>query len=162
MVNEAPPYLKYLMDMNVFETPHSGRTLGVHLVKTHDMMVKWGCPDTWCKAGLFHSVYGTEFFTKVTTDRDSVKKAVGEKVETLVYLFCELPKKRISFLINCDYDQNTKMALLAIAAANSLEQGGRSQIAQYMNLLPPRLAENIALTEEELRGPWEVPSANIG
>ena len=84
-----PPYLEYLNRLGVFDTSHSRRSLGEHLIKTHDMMITWDCPSTWCLAGLYHSIYGTAYFThETTTDRDSVREVIGQEAENIVYLFC--------------------------------------------------------------------------
>ncbi len=155
-----PRKLEYLMELGVFKIAHSGRTLGDHLVGTHDWLVKWGCPVTWCDAGLYHSVYGTETFLKVTTEnRDGVQKVIGMKAELLAHTFCESETPRVQFFLqnqsNWAFDQATTYALLAIHAANQLDQGLRTGVQQMLMTLPPKLAENIALSDVEQLGEWE-------
>ena len=145
-----PPYLEYLNRLGVFDTSHGKRSLGEHLIKTHDMMITWDCPSTWCLAGLYHSIYGTAYFThESTTDRDSVREVIGQEAENFVYLFCKLQTSRIENILGGDFDENIKIALLSITAANNLEQGGRSNLRRYFKTMPSLLAEKIIQTEKQ-------------
>ena len=63
-------------------------------------------------------------------------------------------KPRIKNILDSDYDENMKIALLAIVAANRLEQGKRSKIKLYYKTLPPLLAEKILQTENNIFIPF--------
>jgi len=92
----------YLKNHGAGVTPHSGRTLWDHLDGVRGLLERAGAPDYLCHAGLFHSVYGTLSFKKVSvplSKRNEVAALIGEKSERLVWLFSTLP--RPEFLERC-------------------------------------------------------------
>jgi hypothetical protein len=136
-----PEHKAYLLAHGADKTAHSGHTLWNHLNGVHDILRNSKFPDYLCVAGLFHSVYGTQVFKKVTVDRShrtEVKALIGEKSESLVMAFCELlrPKlfesalqQRIQLLpdwmeqLDTAYDKKQFFAdLLALECANLAEQ----------------------------------------
>ena len=84
-------YLGFLKKIYADKVPHAKeRVLLDHLIGTYDMLNEWELPPYVCTAGLFHSVYGNEHFTKKLmkiADRDVLKEMIGEKAELLVYYF---------------------------------------------------------------------------
>lgn len=126
--------LARMADFLVFTTHdvrHSGRKLLDHLLGTHDLLNKWGNNDDVCKAGLFHSIYGTnKFRTKAwpLTDRETIRDLIGARSEWLVFLFCTLDRPS-DFFQEDDFLEYTDALrdLREIEAANLLEQGSRSK-----------------------------------
>ena len=93
------PLVDYLKDIGCDKQKHSGgsRSLLHHLVAVSILLSERGCSDDLCKAGLFHSIYGTAIFKpKMVSleERDKIKDLIGVWAETLVYEFCMLPKDR--------------------------------------------------------------------
>jgi hypothetical protein len=89
------------------ETFHSSRTLNDHLKGTYQLLKLWGNTKSVCFAGLFHSVYGTNYFKTKTleiTERKKIITLIGRKAERLVYLFCLL--KEESFFKNAEIRNN--------------------------------------------------------
>ena len=75
---------------------HSGGTLYEHLVGTYKLLKERGSEEYVCLAGLYHSIYGTQFFKYQTThDRDTIKATIGEDAENLVWLFCNVDRNKI-------------------------------------------------------------------
>jgi hypothetical protein len=73
--------------------PHSGRTFLEHLVGTYDLLESWGADPSVCRAGLFHSIYGTEIFDAgfdPPWTRAEVAKLIGPRAEKLAFLFCNV------------------------------------------------------------------------
>lgn len=71
-------------------TEHSQSTLLNHLIGTHDILKDWGCPPNICVAGLCHSIYGTESFSKAPAtldNREYVRQLIGNDAESSVYMF---------------------------------------------------------------------------
>jgi len=98
---------------------HSGRDFFEHLKGTHDLLRDWGNPEYLCLAGLFHSIYGTQFFKHKTLSleqRDALIDLIGVKAEALAYLFCTQDRRKF-----------TDGELLEIEAANLIEQHGLSE-----------------------------------
>lgn len=120
---------------------HSSCSLRDHLIATCFILEQWQLPLDVCKAGLFHSLYGTETFGGVQIkDRGRVKAAIGEVAEQYVYWFCCL--ERDSLLNNLSDSKEISIkdrftgekifltreqcsVMFQILAANFLEQGPR-------------------------------------
>lgn len=64
----------------------------------HDLLERWGAAPSLCRAGAFHSVYGTATFEAVTVDsaeRPWVREVIGPEAEQLVFLFCFGDRRRL-------------------------------------------------------------------
>jgi hypothetical protein len=81
-------------------------------------------------AGLYHAVYGTEYYEFQALDRSEVRTQIGEYAEQLVWEFCKI-KDRFDSLINNknNYSEQIRKDLLMIEMANLLDQNqnGRHQ-----------------------------------
>jgi len=85
--------LKYLQEVGAGNKSHGKGTLLDHLQKTYNTLVEEEQDEDVCFAGLFHSVYGTQYFTHETTnDRAAVKELIGKRAERLAWLFCNLDR----------------------------------------------------------------------
>lgn len=128
-----------LQSLDAHRIPHSRRSLAEHLVGTRDLLRSWGNDDAVCRAGLFHSIYGTRVFNIRCADfssRKMVRDVIGEAAESLAYLFCIADRDsffsgaRTSPHVIRDGVGNTDLAitrrvlasLLEIEAANIVEQ----------------------------------------
>lgn len=69
---------------------HSGKTFYQHLFNVYSALLSLNLPQPVCDAGLFHSIYGTEFyaFQNKEVTRGVVKGIIGDYSESLVYVFC--------------------------------------------------------------------------
>ena len=88
--------IQYLLSLELDKVDHSGSSLLSHLVGTKNLLDDWGAPEYVCNAGLFHSIYGTEYFSKRKTngnDIDTVRSLIGDKAEYLVWAFCSMVRK---------------------------------------------------------------------
>lgn len=84
--------LSFLTEIGCQELPHSGRTLYDHLKGTASILEDNNRPNYEVKAGLFHSIYGTEIYSKskkIKITRDSVRQIIGNRAEQLAYIFCD-------------------------------------------------------------------------
>ncbi len=99
----------------------------------------WGSRPATCRAGLFHSVYGTQTFDVSLigfSQRCKVRHAIGPRAERLVFLFAVCDRDeffdkigvRKKYLIDTCRKRrilvtpNTVKALIEIEVANILEQ----------------------------------------
>jgi hypothetical protein len=131
--------LDFLESVGTEETEHTHGSLRSHLRGTYDTLAHWGCPEAVCRAGLFHSVYGTEMFQKTTIpldERSAVQTRIGLESERLVHLYALL--RRASLYENLDRgwpyavalrDDSSEplsreefVGLMTIDVANRLEQ----------------------------------------
>jgi hypothetical protein len=135
----ARPFLALLRRYQADATPHSGRHLLDHLAGTYRLLEDWGNPPATCRAGLFHSIYGTNLFTFRSAglaERAVIRAAIGAPAERLAYLFCQTdrPLSLLQALIRGDPALPDRAggtmpitaaelsALLEIEIANFLEQ----------------------------------------
>src|SRR5579885_269454 len=64
-----------------------------HLIGTRRLLASWGARPALCDAGLFHSVYGTEYFEPDrTADRESVTAIIGAEAERIAWLWCNIER----------------------------------------------------------------------
>ena len=136
--------LKMLERFGISTTVHGQTSLISHLRGTHDLLVKWQCSRDTCLAGLCHSIYGTESFSKTPAtldNREYVRSLIGENAERLAYLFGAHIKESLwknldrqsDFSIDDRFSGlSTKIsrddlaALITITLANWLEQRPRA------------------------------------
>src|SRR5688572_21929288 len=74
---------------------HTGRTYLAHLAAVYRLLAEQGYPEDVCRAGLFHSIYGTEKFQGFTLPlerRPQIRALIGERAERLAYLNCALDR----------------------------------------------------------------------
>jgi hypothetical protein len=79
----------YLVRLGIDDVPHSGKSFLAHLIGVCKLMESVGCDAELCRAGIFHSIYGTELFQgfKLPLDRRAeVRDLIGARAERLGYL----------------------------------------------------------------------------
>ncbi len=82
--------LNQLQRFQVSTLSHSGHALIDHLKGTCRILEHWGMADYLCKAGLCHSIYGTESFLRqpaTLENRDYLRSVIGDPAERLAYFF---------------------------------------------------------------------------
>jgi hypothetical protein len=133
-------YLDLLLDLSTNESSHSkGRSLLEHLKGTYELLEQWGNPTDVCVGGLFHSIYGTQYYKVQSADladREHIASVIGSRAEELAFLFCTTD--RVGFFAEADklapllVDTRSKTsvpvtpetldALIEIEVANFIEQ----------------------------------------
>ena len=109
---------------NTVDKPNSGRTFFEHLFNTMLKLEAVKAGEDVCLAGLFHSIYDTEFFSaNLNISRNTVRDLIGEYSEKLVFEFCNL-KNRLQVLLNNEnlYQDKFLKDLLLIERANLMDQ----------------------------------------
>jgi hypothetical protein len=90
--------LRFLRKANTEGMPHGDRALLEHLQGTRQLLVEWEARPALCDAGLFHSVYGTEYYELKAVPlsmRDEVQQLIGEEAESLAWLFCMIRRESL-------------------------------------------------------------------
>jgi hypothetical protein len=90
--------LRFLRKANTEGMPHSDRGLLDHLLGTRQLLVEWEARPALCDAGLFHSVYGTEYYELKAiplTMRNEVQQLIGDEAESLAWLFCMIRRETL-------------------------------------------------------------------
>ena len=98
---QAPPKFVFLKRLTGKRRHHGDVTFYQHLFNVYSILKDQSLPDEICDAGLFHSIYGTEYyqFQNSAVTREVVRGFIGEYAEELVYIFCGFKKDRIGSII---------------------------------------------------------------
>lgn len=103
-----------------------GNSLYHHLIGTAKLLLKYGRPEIEVVCGLFHSIYGTEYYPRaenLNITRNKIRSIVGYKAEKLIHQFCSLQMGRKELLSNDYFDEETLTSLRWVAYCNGVEQG---------------------------------------
>lgn len=141
----------FLESRGAAETGHSGRSLLPHLEATSRLLEGWGAKETLCRAGLFHSVYGSDAFEKAIVEESErllVRRLIGEEAEQLAWLFGRCRQQALvdsadSVPVVLDRVLGVRIAvseqqrrdLCELCVANWLEQRPRLDVASQDQIL---------------------------
>ena len=79
----------YLRELDTANVEHTHGTYLGHNVGVYRDLKAWACSEELCRAGMFHSIYGTEIFQTFSLPLDrrgEVRELIGERAERLAYL----------------------------------------------------------------------------
>src|SRR4051812_20377299 len=85
----------FLVGMGVEQVPHTNKSYLAHLIAVFRSLESQSYPQDVCRAGMFHSIYGTERFQGFTLPlerRDEVRGLIGDRAEHLAYLNCAMDR----------------------------------------------------------------------
>jgi hypothetical protein len=85
----------FLVGMGIEQVPHTHKSYLAHLIAVFRDLESLGCPEDVCRAGMFHSIYGTEKFQGFTLPlerRGEVSALIGDRAEHLAYLNCAMDR----------------------------------------------------------------------
>jgi hypothetical protein len=115
---------EYILELTK-KAKHTGKPFHRHLFSVYKYLKLQNAPEEVCDAGLFHSIYGTEFynFQNNRITREIVRGIIGEYAEELVYIFCT-SKDRFHVIVDNTQGLSPRqvMDLCHIEFANLLDQ----------------------------------------
>src|SRR5579859_4806109 len=85
----------FLLGRGIDQVAHTNKSYLAHLIGVHRLMETQGCTEEVCRAGMFHSIYGTEKFQgfKLPLEsRTEIRALIGERAERLAYLNCAMDR----------------------------------------------------------------------
>jgi hypothetical protein len=85
----------FLVHLGVEQVSHTQKSYLAHLIGVYRDLEARGCGEEVCRAGMFHSIYGTELFQgfKLPLERrPEVRALIGERAERLAYLNCAMDR----------------------------------------------------------------------
>jgi hypothetical protein len=91
MAHDYKRLTDFLIGLGVEKIGHTSKTYLGHLIAVYRFLEAQGCDEDVCRAGMFHSIYGTEKFQGFTLPlerRPEVRALIGERAERLAYLNC--------------------------------------------------------------------------
>ena len=124
---------------------HSNTTFFKHLYNTFRILKNLNQNEDVCLAGLYHSVYDTEFFKAnlSVTDEDIINK-IGEYSNFLVRVFCSENRGDCIYQNTLSVPTSVNKDLLYILYANEVEQSAK--IGRPLNFYS-KIASKIILLE---------------
>ena len=88
--------IDFLKELGTEEIPHSDKPFLAHLISVYKDLQRWGCNLDICRAGMFHSIYGTEKFRRFSIPLDQrprVQELIGERAELLAFWNCFMDRE---------------------------------------------------------------------
>lgn len=79
----------FLVASGTDKVPHTDGVFLAHLIGVYQDLKAWGGDEELCRAGMFHSIYGTERFRRFCLPlerRGEVRDLIGARAERLAYL----------------------------------------------------------------------------
>jgi hypothetical protein len=86
---------EYFQQVGAAEVAHSTKTYLAHAIGVYNDLKKWGCDEEVARAGLFHSIYGTELFQRFTLPlerRGEVRELIGRRAEQIAWMNCAIDR----------------------------------------------------------------------
>jgi hypothetical protein len=109
MANDFKQLTDFLVGIGIEQVPHTHKSYLAHLIAVYRYLKSNGCTEEVCRAGMFHSIYGTERFQGFTSPlerRAELRTLIGERAERLAYLNCAMD--RASFDRALEQDTETR------------------------------------------------------
>lgn len=152
----------FLVALGTDNVPHSGeKGFLAHLIGVYRDLEGWGCDRDVCRAGLFHSIYGTQLFQKFCLPlerRSEVQQLIGERAERLAYVNCVMERSSFDRLITTagpyaienrvsgeviELNEQDFHDLCVVHLCDWLEQVERSQYWDYRRQAYSELADRL-------------------
>ena len=129
-------YINYMIGLGADKIPHRDDNLLAHSTRVSGMLYSYGRSIDEVKAGLFHSIYGTEFqMYKINISRQEVQDVIGENSEHIVNLFCTL-NDRVNTILYCKgLSEPDKTNLRWLEYCNIKDQDPEAQILKEFEML---------------------------
>lgn len=85
----------FLVGLGAEQVGHTHKSYLAHLIGVYRDMEAADCSEEVCRAGMFHSIYGTERFQRFALPvarRPEVRALIGERAERLAYINCAMDR----------------------------------------------------------------------
>jgi hypothetical protein len=158
----------FLVEIGIDQVPHTHKSYLAHLIAVFRDLESLGCPQDVCRAGMFHSIYGTEKFQGFTLPlnrREEVRALIGVRAEYLAYLNCAMDRASFDRAVDSEGEpyrivdrvtsQEVQLGqhdfddLCRVHLIDWLEQVPRSQEWDYRRQAYRRMAERLGGQAEE-------------
>jgi uncharacterized protein YbjQ (UPF0145 family) len=132
--------------------PHTHRSLLDHLTGTFDILASWDSDKDVCRAGLFHSVFGTTSFagTLFADGEAAVRRLIGDRSLAYVRRFASLDTGALASLVTAapasEAAQHERNAIVRLFWSNWLEQRVHADYRTQTEVERDRLLRLLDLT----------------
>jgi hypothetical protein len=103
MDKDYKKFTDFLIGMGIEQIPHTQKSYLGHLIAVFRLLEAEGCSEDVCRAGMFHSIYGTEMFQgfKLPLERRAeVRALIGDRAERLAYVNCAMDRATFDHVIS--------------------------------------------------------------
>lgn len=128
-------YIEYFKNISD-NINHGNSNYFDHCLTVHSILKSMNADEDVCKAGLYHSVYGTEHFSsRVEVTKQELISLIGDVAEDLVFKFCNIKNRFETILTNgFKFNSYIDKALTQIEYANLQEQYQRNQDIKLLEM----------------------------
>ncbi len=128
--------MEYLTNLGVNTIPHRESDLLSHSIRVSSMLHSYDRPIEEQVAGLFHSVYGTEFqMYKINVTRKEIQSLIGKQSEYIANLFCTLEDRVESILYGRGLKEPDKTTLRWLEYCNIKDQDPTAVILKEFEIV---------------------------
>lgn len=127
-------HLRFLRELGMDRVEHDSHVpFLAHLRGVRELLREWGARAELQDAGLFHSVYGTEYFDPAGgdgPDRAAVREEIGAEAEEIAWLWCTIRRETLGSAEIVDrrggsplaLDERRRADLVELWCADAVEQ----------------------------------------
>jgi len=97
----------FLVEQGIEQIAHTQKNYLAHLISVYKLMEASDYGEELCRAGLFHSIYGTEKFQGFKlplTRRAELAEMIGSRAERLAYWNCQMDRASLDGLLTQDQE----------------------------------------------------------
>src|SRR5262249_6827975 len=97
----------FLVNLGIEKVAHTQKNYLGHLLAVYRFMKDAGCDEEVCRAGMFHSIYGTERFQgfKLPLERrPEIAALIGDRAERLAYWNCAMDRATLDRALEEDVE----------------------------------------------------------
>src|SRR5439155_14345610 len=98
------PMIDFLRSLGTEDVQHSGeKGFLAHLIGVFRDLEAWSCDRDLCRAGLFHSIYGTELFRRLSLPlerREEERALIGVRAERNAFVKGLMDSSTVDALIH--------------------------------------------------------------
>lgn len=129
-------YVNYLISLGADNIPHRESNLLAHSISVSEMLSSYDRPFEEQVAGLFHSIYGTEFqMYKTIVTREEVQSIIGKRSEYIANLFCTLEDRVHTILYGKGIKDPDKTTLRWLEYCNIKDQDPSASILKEFEIV---------------------------
>ncbi|HEX3659662.1 MAG TPA: hypothetical protein VHV55_27995 [Pirellulales bacterium] len=102
MQSNLKPLTDFLVGLGIEAVLHTGKNYLAHLTGVHQLMRSYGLDHELCRAGLFHSIYGTQQFQGFKLElqrRPELESLIDPRAERLAFWNCLMDRSSFDGLL---------------------------------------------------------------
>ncbi|MBI3462990.1 MAG: hypothetical protein HY000_08005 [Planctomycetes bacterium] len=134
---------RFLLELGTDAVDHTERNFLAHLIGVYHYLKRWGCDEEVCRAGMFHSIYGTQKFQRFALPlarRGEIQRLIGERAERVAYVNCAMDREtfdRAALTHSAPYQIRDRITGLTLELSSAdFEDLCRVHLADWLEQVP--------------------------